>query len=147
MPFGLTNAPSTFMRLMNQILKPLLGKSVAVYFDDILIYSSTLEDHLVHIGKVLEILQANKLYLNLKKCEFMSSELLFLGFIVGEQGIKMDDRRVHVIKNWSIPKTVSELRSFHGLATFYRRFIQNFSHIAAPLTDCLKKEKFHWGVE
>ena len=147
MPFGLTNAPSTFMRLMNQILKPLLGKSVAVYFDDILIYSSTLEDHLVHIGEVLEILQANKLYLNLKKCKFMSSELLFLGFIVGEQGIKVDDRKVHAIKNWSIPKTVSELRSFHGLATFYRQFIQNFSHIAAPLTDCLKKGKFHWGVE
>ena len=118
-----------------------------VYFDDILIYSKTLEEHLVHIEEVFQILQSNKLYLNLKKCEFLSNQLLFLGFIVGEHGIQVDERKIKAIKEWPIPKTVTELRSFHGLATFYRRFIKNFSNITAPLTDCLKKGQFHWNNE
>ncbi|XP_062005885.1 uncharacterized protein LOC133723069 [Rosa rugosa] len=147
MPFGLSNAPSTFMRLMNQVLRPFIGSFVVVYFDDILIYSRTKEEHLVHLKQVLGALQENKLYINLKKCTFCTSKLLFLGFVVGEEGIQVDEEKVRAIREWPAPKIASEVRSFHGLATFYRRFAKNFSTITAPITECLKKGKFQWGEE
>jgi len=145
MPFGLTNAPSTFMRFMNQVLKPITGKFVVVYFDDILIYSQTQSDHVAHLREVLQILQQNKLYVNLKKCSFMTSSLLFLGFVISTEGIKVDEEKICAIRDWPTPQTVSEVRSFHGLATFYRRFVRDFSRIVAPITECMKKGKFHWG--
>ncbi|CAL9010913.1 unnamed protein product [Prunus brigantina] len=147
MPFGLSNAPSTFMRLMNQVLRPFIGSFVVVYFDDILIYSTTKEEHLVHLRQVLDVLRENKLYVNLKKCTFCTNKLLFLGFVVGENGIQVDDEKIKAILDWPAPKTVSEVRSFHGLATFYRRFVKHFSSIAAPITECLKKGRFSWGEE
>ncbi|VVA31129.1 PREDICTED: reverse mRNAase, partial [Prunus dulcis] len=147
MPFGLSNAPSTFMRLMNQVLRPFIGSFVVVYFDDILIYSTTKEEHLVHLRQVLDVLRENKLYVNLKKCTFCTNKLLFLGFVVGENGIQVDDEKIKAILDWPAPKTVSEVRSFHGLATFYRRFVRHFSSIAAPITECLKKGRFSWGEE
>ncbi|XP_061999091.1 uncharacterized protein LOC133716395 [Rosa rugosa] len=147
MPFGLSNAPSTFMRLMNQVLRPFIGSFVVVYFDDILIYSRTKEEHLVHLKQVLGALQENKLYINLKKCTFCTNKLLFLGFVVGEEGIQVDEEKVQAIREWPAPKTASEVRSFHGLATFYRRFVKNFSTITAPITECLKKGKFQWEEE
>ncbi|KAK9922731.1 hypothetical protein M0R45_031180 [Rubus argutus] len=147
MPFGLSNAPSTFMRLMNQVLRPFSGSFVVIYFNDILIYSKTKEEHMVHLRQVLSALQENKLYVNLKKCTFCTNKLLFLGFIVGEDGIQVDEEKVRAIREWPAPKTVSEVRSFHGLATFYRRFVRNFSTITAPITECLKQGKFHWGDE
>ncbi|CAL9026297.1 unnamed protein product [Prunus brigantina] len=147
MPFGLSNAPSTFMRLMNQVLRPFIGSFVVVYFDDILIYSTTKEEHLVHLRQVLDVLRENKLYVNLKKCTFCTNKLLFLGFVVGESGIQVDDEKIKAILDWPAPKTVSEVRSFHGLATFYRRFVKNFSTVAAPITECLKKGRFSWGEE
>lgn len=145
MPFGLSNAPSTFMRLMNQILRPFIGSFVVVYFDDILIYSKTKDEHMEHLKQVLQVLQENQLYINLKKCTFSTNKLLFLGFIVGEEGIQVDEDKVSAIRDWPVPKPVTEVRSFHGLATFYRRFVRDFSTITAPLTECLKKGKFHWG--
>ncbi|XP_034215925.1 uncharacterized protein LOC117627765 [Prunus dulcis] len=147
MPFGLSNAPSTFMRLMNQVLRPFIGSFVVVYFDDILIYSTTKEEHLVHLRQVLDVLRENKLYVNLKKCTFCTNKLLFLGFVVGENGIQVDDKKIKAILDWPAPKTVSEVRSFHGLATFYRRFVRHFSSIAAPITEGLKKGRFSWGEE
>ena len=123
MPFGLSNAPSTFMRLMHQVLKPLIEKFVVVYFDDILIYSRNLEKHLNHVKEVMETLRANKLFINLKKCSFMMDRLPFLGFIVSSDGIRVDEEKVRAIREWPTPGTVSEVRSFHGLATFYRRFV------------------------
>ena len=93
------------------------------YFDDILIYSKNEEEHLSHLRKVLLALRANKLYINLKKCSFMTNHLLFLGFIVGKDGIQIDEMKVTVIQEWLAPKTVREVQSFHGLATFYRRFL------------------------
>ncbi|CAL1390463.1 unnamed protein product [Linum trigynum] len=147
MPFGLSNAPSTFMRLMNQVLRPFIGSFVVVYFDDILIYSKTKEEHLEQLRQVLQVLHENKLYVNLKKCTFYTDQLLFLGFVVGEHGVQVDEDKVHAIRSWPAPTTVSEVRSFHGLATFYRRFVRNFSTIAAPITECLKKGKFVWGPE
>ncbi|KAJ4707018.1 RNA-directed DNA polymerase [Melia azedarach] len=147
MPFGLSNAPSTFMRLMNQVLKPFAFKFVVVYFDDILIYSSDEESHLVHLRGVFKALRENKLFVNLKKCNFMQRNLVFLGFVVGADGITVDESKVKAIRDWHTLKTVSEVRSFHGLATFYRRFIRNFSTIAAPITECMKKGKFSCGAE
>lgn len=146
MPFGLSNAPSTFMRLMSEVLRPFIGRFVVVYFDDILVFSRSSEDHLDHLHQVLATLQDHKLYLNLKKCVFLQSQLVFLGFLISKDGISMDEAKLAAIRDWPAPKTVHEVRSFHGLATLYRRFIRNFSSIMAPLTDCLKKGNFQWST-
>ena len=142
MPFGLSNAPSTFMRVMTQILRPYLGKFVVVYFDDILIYSRTRDEHLNHLRSVCDTLQKEKFYANPKKCAFLTDSLTFLGFILSSQGISVDQEKVHAIVEWPEPKTIRDVRSFHGLATFYRRFIRDFSTIVAPMTDCLRKGPF-----
>ena len=115
---------------------------MVVYFDDILVYSKTEEEHLQHLRAVLTTLQRNQLYLNMKNCSFMTSSLLFLGFVVSTEGIRVDEEKVRAIKEWPTPKNVTEVRSFHGLATFYRRFIRNFSSIIALITECMKKGKF-----
>ncbi|KAG5534031.1 hypothetical protein RHGRI_022247 [Rhododendron griersonianum] len=147
MPFGLTNAPSTFMRVMTQMLQPLLGICVVVYFDDILVYSRCFEDHLSHLQQVFEILRREKFYGNLKKCSFAIDKVVFLGYVVSSKGVHMDEDKIKAIVEWPTPTSVHEVRSFHGLVTFYRRFIANFSSIAAPLTDCLKQRVFIWSQE
>ncbi|XP_019091104.1 PREDICTED: uncharacterized protein LOC104743811 [Camelina sativa] len=145
MPFGLTNAPSTFMRLMNHVLRKHIGDFVVVYFDDILVYSKNLEDHVMHLKLVLDLLRKEKLYANFKKCTFCTDNLVFLGFVVSADGIKVDEEKVKAIKDWPSPTNVSEVRSFHGLAGFYRRFVKDFSTIAAPLTEVIKKDVgFKW---
>ena len=147
MPFGLSNAPRTFMRLMNQVLKPFIGRFVMVYFDNILIYSRSNQKHLLHLRKVLGVLKKSKLYINLKKCSFMTKKLLFLGFVVSGDGIQVDEEKIKVIREWPTPKIVTEVRSFHGLETFFRQFIRHFSTIVTTITECLKNGKFHWGEE
>ncbi|KAG7588690.1 Reverse transcriptase domain [Arabidopsis suecica] len=145
MPFGLTNAPSTFMRLMNHVLRAYIGHFVVVYFDDILVYSKSLEEHVDHLKMVLEVLRKEKLYANLKKCTFGTDNLVFLGFIVSTDGVKVDEEKVKAIREWPSPKSVGEVRSFHGLAGFYRRFVKDFSTLAAPLTEVIKKNVgFKW---
>ena len=124
MPFGLTNAPSTFMRLMTQVLQPFIGKFVVVYFDDILVYNNEAEQHLTHLHRVFEVLRQNTLYVNLKKCTFLVEQLLFLGFIISSEGIKVDQSKVQAITDWPQPRNLKELQSFHGLATFYHKFIK-----------------------
>ena len=147
MPFDLTNTPSTFMRLMNHVLRAFLGKFVVVYFDDILIYSKCLDDHILHVRLVLDVLRQEKLYANLKKCSFCMDRVNFLGFIVSSQGVEVDEEKVRAIRDWPTPKNASEVRSFHGLASFYRYFIRDFSSIAAPLNELVKKNvSFVWGV-
>ena len=146
MPFGLTNAPSTFMRLMNHVLRALIGRFVVVYFDDILIYSKTMKEHVEHLRQVLDVLRKENLYANYKKCSFGVDNLIFLGFVVTSHGIQVDEEKVKAIKEWPTPKTIGEVRSFHGLAGFYRRFVRDFSIIAAPLTEVIKKNVgFTWG--
>ena len=145
MPFGLSNAPSTFMRVMTHVLQPFIGKFLVVYFDDILIYSQSKEEHLAHLRQVLLTLREAKLYVNLKKCSFMQPHVLFLGFIVSEHGISADPEKIRVIREWPEPQSITETRSFHGLASFYRRFIRGFSTIMAPITECLKNKEFQWS--
>jgi hypothetical protein len=140
MPFGLTNAPSTFMRLMNHVLRTFIGKFVVVYFDDILIYSETLEDHVKHIQCVLAVLREQKLYANLEKCTFWTDKVVFLGFVISGKGVEVDDEKVKVVHEWMPPQNVSQVRSFLGLAGFYRRFVKDFSTIAAPINELTKKK-------
>ncbi|XP_074291693.1 uncharacterized protein LOC141618478 [Silene latifolia] len=144
MPFGLSNAPSTFMRLMNEVLRPFIGVSAVVYFDDILVYSSSTTKHLKHLRAVFLTLRKHKLFGKLEKCSFMVPEVSFLGYIVSGQGISVDQKKVEAIRTWSVPTNITEARGFHGLASFYRRFIKNFSTLAAPITECLKKGDFKW---
>ncbi|XP_028550608.1 uncharacterized protein LOC114579613, partial [Dendrobium catenatum] len=146
-PFGLCNAPSTFMRVMNEILKPHLGKICIVYFDDILVYSVDRSLHLQHLKVLFDILRAQKLYVNLPKCELATASVNFLGFIVSGGGIHVDPQKVSAVKEWPQPKSFYDIRSFHGLANFYRRFVKNFSIITAPITECLKLKTFKWGAE
>nr|KYP41681.1 Transposon Ty3-G Gag-Pol polyprotein [Cajanus cajan] len=146
MPFGLTNAPSTFKHLMNHILRDCIGKFVVVYFDDILVYSKTLDEHLGHLRQVLIILRDNHLYANLQKCTFCQEQVNFLGFIVGKEGVQVDSEKIKAIQEWPTPKSVGEVRSFHGLARFYRRFVKDFSTLASPLNELVKKDvSFLWG--
>ena len=144
MPFGLSNAPSTFQWLMIEVLRPFIGKFVVVYFDDILIYSRGREDHQHHLRQVCDALLREKLYAHPKKCYFFTTEVSFLGFIVSAQGVSADPEKVRAISSWPRPSTIHDVRSFIGLATFYRRFVQNFSYVTAPITDCLKLEPLQW---
>ncbi|KAK8916151.1 hypothetical protein KSP39_PZI023352 [Platanthera zijinensis] len=144
MPFGLSNAPSTFMRVMTQVLRPYMGKFLVVYFDDILVYSQTQAAHLDHLRLLFSTLRREKLYVNLKKCAFLSESVHFLGFIISSTGVSVDPEKVQCIRDWPVPTTIHEARSFHGLATFYRRFVPEFSTIMAPFTSCLKKGEFQW---
>ncbi|KAI3469037.1 hypothetical protein Pfo_025700 [Paulownia fortunei] len=148
MPFELTNAPSTFMSLMNHVLRAFLGKFVVVYFDDILIYSKTLDDHIEHLTLILKVLRKERLFANLKKCTFCTNKLVFLSFVVSAKGIEVDEEKVNAIQDWPTPTMVNQVRSFHGLASFYRCFVRDFSSIAAPLTEVIKKNvSFKWGHE
>lgn len=141
LPMGLSNAPATFQHTMNSIFAEHgLNKYVAVYLDDILIYSKTPEEHVQHLRTVLEVLRKHKFYCKPSKCQFNRSELKYLGHIVGAGGIKPDPGKVSKVKEWPVPRTVGEVRSFLGLATYFRRFIQGFSSLARPLHALTKLE-------
>uniref|UniRef100_A0A2N9I5V1 CCHC-type domain-containing protein n=1 Tax=Fagus sylvatica TaxID=28930 RepID=A0A2N9I5V1_FAGSY len=149
MPFGLLNAPSTFMRVMTQVLRPFMGKFVVVYFDiytsKILIYSKSKDQHVTHLEQVCTALRKESLYANLKKCSFFTDKVIFLGFVVSSEGVSADPQKIKAIVDWPEPKNIYEVWSFHGLATFYRRFIRKFSTIMAPITDCMKQGEFKWS--
>ncbi|GJS99104.1 putative reverse transcriptase domain-containing protein [Tanacetum coccineum] len=148
MPFGQTNAPAIFMDLMNRVCRSYLDKFMIVFIDDILIYSKTHEEHVKHLRLVLELLKKEKLYAKFSKCEFRLRELQFLGHVINGNGIHVDPSKIEAVKNWKAPKTLTEVRSFLGLAGYYRRFIENFSKIAKPLTILTQKSKtFDWGEE
>jgi hypothetical protein len=149
MLFGLTNAPSTFMRLMNEVLKYFIGKFVIVYVDDIPVFSKTEEEHLKHLTLVIRKLQREKLLINMKKSSFMKKEIIYLGFLISSNELKMDLEKVKVIKEWPSPRNIFEVKSFHGLDGFHRKFIQNFSGISTPMMDTVKKihKYFHWTEE
>ncbi|KAH0754464.1 hypothetical protein KY290_024734 [Solanum tuberosum] len=148
MSFGLTNAPAIFMDLMNRVFKPYLDSFVVVFFDDILIYSHSEEEHMGHLRVVLQRLREEKLYAKYEKCEFWLREVAFLGHVVSGDGIKVDPKKTDVIRNWPRPLTPSDIWSFLGLAGYYRRFVNEFSSIASPMTKLTqKKAKFEWTDE
>ena len=146
MSFGLTNAPAYFMNLMNSVFMDCLDKFVVVFIDDVLIYSRSEEEHEIHLRMVLERLRAHQLYAKFSKCEFWLKQVDFLGHVISAEGVAMDPIKVEAVLNWTQPKSVSEIRSFLGLAGYYRRFIEDFSRIARPMTQLLKKDKkFEWS--
>ncbi|KAJ9524331.1 hypothetical protein QJQ45_008531 [Haematococcus lacustris] len=138
--FGLTNAPATFKRMMNNVFKPLINECVLVYIDDILVMSNTPEEHVQHLRQVLQLMRENKFYAKLAKCEFNKTQLAFLGHIVGSKGIAVDPAKVQVVKEWPTPRNLKDLQAFLGLANYFRRFIPNFSSLAAPLTNLTSKQ-------
>lgn len=138
MPFGLTNAPAAFQTLMNQILRPWLDNFVLVYLDDILIYSQNMEEHIIHVKKVLNALRENELYANPSKSEFGLTELEYVAHILGKEGIKVNPKKITAIQEWPKPTTVTAMRSFVGMTSYYRRFIRDYAKIASPLTDTTK---------
>ncbi|KAL0455612.1 UNVERIFIED_CONTAM: Transposon Tf2-12 polyprotein [Sesamum latifolium] len=146
MPFGLTNAPAAFMSLMNKTLQPFLDQFVIVFIDDILIYSRSPKEHEQHLWTVLQILREKQLYAKFSKCEFWMEEIAFLGHVVSKEGVQPDPAKVRAILEWEPPKNVSEVRSFLGLAGYNRRFVKDFSVVAKPLTNLLKKNTpFNWN--
>lgn len=136
---GLTNAPATYQNVMNDIFRQHLNDFVLVYLDDILVYSKTPEEHLHHLQLVLQKLRDEKLYASRKKCDFGKTHLEFLGHIIGADGIRVDPKKTAVVEQWPKPTDISNLRSFLGLANYFRKFIKNYSTMVAPLTGLTKK--------
>jgi len=148
LPMGLCNAPGTFMHVMNSVFREQLGKFVLVFLDDIFVYSRTEAEHLEHLRAVLEVLRKNKLYLKAAKCEWMKEEVEFLGHRIGREGLSVDPHKVDAVRDWPTPTNVSELRSFLGLAGYYRRFLDHYSQVALSLTELTKDEvEWTWGAE
>jgi hypothetical protein len=146
MPFGLTNAPSTFMRLMNEVLCDFIIKFVVVYFDDILIYTKSHDDHIEHLRVVFYVLCNACLFGNLEKCIFSTDRVSFLRYVVASRGIEMDEAKIIAIMSLQFSMMVTQVRSFLGLAGFYMRFLWDFSTIAAPLHELTKNGvSFCWG--
>ncbi len=138
MPFGLTNAPAVFQSLINDVLRGMLNQFVFVYLDDILIFSSSLQENVKHISKVLRRFLDNHIYAKPEKCEFHVTEVMFLGFIIKPGQIKMDHQKVQAVVDWPPPSSVKEVQHFLGFANCYRKLILNFSTVAAPLSTLTK---------
>ena len=147
MPFGLSNAPAIFQALMNDVLRPYLRRFVLVFFDDILIYSSSWSEHLQHITIVLNELRAHRLHLKRSKCLFGATSVAYLGHVISADGVAMDADKVAAVEVWPMPRSVRGLRGFLGLAGYYRKFIWEFGLIAAPLTRLLHRDAFVWDTE
>jgi len=147
MPFGLTNAPTTFQSLMNDIFRTLLWRYVLVFFDDILVYSRTWIEHLSHLEKVFSILLSNQLYVNQSKCIIKKREVEHLGHIISEARVLADPKKNCSMEAWPVPTNATTLCGFLGLAGYYRKFIQGYGAIAAPLTKLLKKNGFQWSKQ
>ena len=143
MPFGVANAPATFQRMMNSLFKEELDAFVLVYLDDILVFSQTLEDHIRHIRTALQKMRDAKFFARLHKCSFFQEKVEYLGFDVSRDGVQPSPEKVRTVVEWPQPQSVKDIRSFLGLAGFYRRFIRNFSLKARPLTD-LTKDGIRW---
>jgi hypothetical protein len=145
MSFRVTNAPAYFMYLMNKFLMEYLDKFVVVFINDILVYSRSEEEHEEHLRLAFQKLRENRLYAKLSKCEFWMKQVAFLGHVISKGGIFVDPSKVQDVLSWNAPTSVSDTRSFLGLARYYRRIIEGFSKISKPMTELLEKDKkFEW---
>jgi hypothetical protein len=144
MPFGLFNAPSTFQSLMNHVFHHFLRHFVLVFFDDILIYRKTRIDHISHVDQVLHLLSQHQRFLKQSKCAFGTSEVEYLGHLVGKDGVRVDPKNIEAMQDWPHPKPLKILRGFLGLTRYYRKFVKNYGKIATPLTTLLKNNSFTW---
>lgn len=148
MPFGLTNAPAVFQSMINDVLRDMLNTFVFVYLDDILIFSQTREEHVDHVRRVLQRLLQHQLFVKAEKCEFHQTTVSFLGLVISPGLIKMDPEKVKAVLNWPVPTDRKQLQRFLGFANFYRRFIRNYSQVAAPLHALTSSNfKFSWSPE
>jgi hypothetical protein len=145
MPFGLCNAPSTFQAAMTEVFRPYLRKFLLVFFDNILIYSKCWNEYIDHLRKIFEILSIQKFFVKPSKCIFGALEVDYLGHIISQEGVRVDNRKIEAMQSWPPPKTVTKLRGFLGLTGYYRKFVRNYGVIATPLTDLLKKGNFGWN--
>lgn len=145
LPFRMSNAPATFQSLMIDIFRGYLRKFVLVFFDDILVYSKTPQEHVEHVRIVLDILQQHKLYANKKKCQFGTESIEYLGHVVTAKRVAADEGKMQAMKESKEPRNVKELRGFLGLTGYYRKFVQGYGDIARPMTSLLKKNQFEWG--
>ena len=146
MPFELTNAPAAFMDLMHRVFQPYLDQFVMVFVDDILIYSQSKEEHEDHLRVVLQLMRDHQLYAKFNKCKFWLTEVRFLGHVVSALGVSVDPEKVEAMMGWERLKSVLEIHNFLGLAGYYRRFIEDFSRLATPMTRLTQKEiKFEWN--
>jgi hypothetical protein len=145
-PFRLCNAPSTFQRLMNHVLHPFLHHFFLVFFYDILIYRKTCTDHLYHVDRVFHLLSQHQIFLKQSKCDSSTSEIEYLGHLVGKVDVRLDPKNIEAMKDYPHPKTLKILRVFLGLKSYYRKFVKNYGNIVAPLTVLLKKNYFTWSL-
>lgn len=147
MPFGLTNAPTTFQGLMNSVFQTLLRKCVLIFFDDILIYSSSMDLHVNHLRNVFMLMRENNLYAKKSKCAFATERVEYLGHYIQAQGISTDPSKVQAVADWPLPLNLKQLRGFLGLAGYYRRFVRNFGTTARTLTALTKKKTLLSGLK
>lgn len=140
MPFGLCNAPGTFQAYINEVLPAFLDNFCTAYLDDILIYSDDEKTHVKHVSAVLQKLQEAGLFLDIKKCEFHTTEVKYLGVIITTSGLKMDPKKIDAIQQWKAPRSVKDVQAFLEFANFYRRFIACYSKVAVALTELTKTE-------
>ena len=148
MPFGLCNAPATFQRLMERVLMGLQWEQCLIYLDDIIVFGKTFEETLDRLRRVLNRLKAAGLKLKPSKCRWFQRSVTYLGLVVSGEGIKCDPEKIEKVQNWPVPKTVPQVRAFIGIASYYRKFIPNFSEICAPLTNLTRKDiPYLWSEE
>ncbi|KAK3511620.1 hypothetical protein QTP70_012971 [Hemibagrus guttatus] len=149
MLYGLTNAPAVFQLFINEIFRDVLHQYLIAYIGDLLIYSSTYEDHVTHVRTVLTCVLSHQLYVKAEKCAFHQDSITFLGYVIWKEGVEMDTGKEKAIPEWPEPTTVKELQRFLGFANIYRRFIKNYSGIVSPLMSLLKGKPWHlrWTVQ